>query len=92
MQTTQMFNSEKARVEGLVYEKNGRKFIALGNYALDFKKEYLYLGMSKSGQVILGEERNGQMKRRYGKVENGKIYAESCRFIERLPQWGGISI
>lgn len=92
MQTAQMFNTEKARVEALVYEKEGKKFIALGNYALDFKKEYLYLGMTKSGQVILGDDRNGQIRRRYGKIENGKIYAESARFIERLPQWGGITI
>lgn len=82
----------KAGVESLVYVKEGRKFIALGNYALDFKTEYLYLGMTKTGQVILGEitqyAYNGSpeiIRKRYGKIYDGRIHAEGSRYIEKIP-------
>jgi len=89
MQTEQQ--TIQARVESLVFERDGKKLIALGNYALDFNKEYLYLGMSKSGQVILGDERYDGVKRRYGKIYDDKIHAEGSRFIEKIPEIGGIS-
>lgn len=88
MQTIQ--EQIRARVESLVFERDGKKLIALGNYALDFSKTYEYLGMSKSGQVILGDE--GRHKKRYGKIYDNKIHAEGSRFIEKLPEVGGISI
>ena len=81
----------QAKVEALVFEKKGRKFIALGNYALDFKKEYLYKGMTKSGKVILGDITSFSYKGsqeevqiRYGKIYDNKIHTEGCTFIEGL--------
>jgi len=38
-----------------VYEKEGRKYIALGNSRLDFSNKYLFLGFTASGNVKLGE-------------------------------------
>tara|TARA_B110000495_G_scaffold188020_1_gene187895 strand:+ start:3521 stop:3793 length:273 start_codon:yes stop_codon:yes gene_type:complete len=81
----------KQKVEALVFEKEGRQFIALGNYALDFKKDYLYQGMTKSGQVKLGDITSYSFKgsqeevqTRYGKIYDNKIHAEGSTFIERL--------
>ena len=91
----QTANINQARVEALVYDKEGRKFIQLGDYALDFKQEYLYLGMTKTGQVILGEitsySYNGSqevIKKRYGKIYDDKIHTDGCRYIENLPDLG----
>jgi len=79
------------KVEALVFEKEGRKFIALGNYALDFKKDFLYFGMTKSGNVKLGDIThygfNGvieQVQKCYGKIYDNKIHAQGCQFIEDL--------
>lgn len=91
-QTSHQEQETIARVESLVYEKEGRRYIALGNYALDFKQEFLYLGMTKSGQVILGElvqySYNGSqetIKKRYGKIYADKIHTDGYRYIEKLP-------
>ena len=80
------------RVESIVFSRDDRKFIELGNYALDFKKEYLYLGTTKSGQVILGDiiqtSYNGsqeKIRKYFGKIYDNKIHAEGCRYIEALP-------
>lgn len=82
----------QTRIESMVYEKQGRKFIDLGNYALDFKKDYLFLGFTKSGSVILGDivsySYNGsqeQIKKRIGKIYDNRIHAEGCRYIESIP-------
>ena len=81
----------KQKVEALVFEKEGRQFIALGNYALDFKKDYLYQGMTKSGQVKLGDIISyafggciEKVQTRYGKIYDNRIHAEGCSFIEDL--------
>ena len=73
----------KKFVESFVYEKDGKKYMALQNYALDFKQEYLYLGMTKTGKAILGEIHswgpnytNLQYNKRFGIVEvrdNAKV-------------------
>jgi len=88
----QHISENQARVESLVYSKNGRNYIAIGNYALDFKQEYLYLGMTASDQVILGEITQyayggvpEQIKKRFGKIYDNKIHVDGCRFIEKLP-------
>ena len=44
------------KIDELVYEREGQKFIGLGNCSLDFKKEFAFLGYTKSGKrVILGD-------------------------------------
>ena len=51
-----MDSSLIALIEEKVYEKNGHKYIRLGNYALDFKKQFAFLGFTKNGKkVILGD-------------------------------------
>jgi len=76
----------------MVYEKEGRKFIRLGNHRLDFKAEYLYLGMTKTGSVILGDitsyAYNGcqeVIKKKFGKIYDNRIHAEGSRYIETIP-------
>ena len=46
---------KKVFVESIVYERDGNKFIQLGNCSLDFKAEFVYLGMTKTGKAILGD-------------------------------------
>ncbi len=65
----------------MVFFKDGIKQIALGNYALDFKQSYAFLGFTKNKtQVILGQihtygelQQNGKReikyKKRFAKVE-----------------------
>ena len=44
------------KIESLVYEKHGQKFINLSNYCLDFKQSYVFLGFTaKKTKVILGD-------------------------------------
>ena len=81
---SQQLQKIQAKVEAIVFEKDGKNYIQLGNYALDFKKEYLYLGMTKSGNVKLGDERYDGVKNFFGKIYDGSIHAEGSRFIERI--------
>jgi len=65
----------------MVFFKDGIEMIALGNYALDFKQSYAFLGFTKNKtQVILGDiysygatQQNGKReikyKKRYAKIE-----------------------
>lgn len=65
----------------MVFFKDGIDQIALGNYALDFKQSYVFLGFTKNKtQVILGQihtygalgqdgQREIKYKKRYAKVE-----------------------
>jgi hypothetical protein len=65
----------------MVFLKDGIEMIALGNYALDFKHSYAFLGFTKNKtQVILGDihtygalqqdgKREIKYKKRYAKVE-----------------------
>jgi len=65
----------------MVFLKDGIEMIALGNYALDFKQSYAFLGFTKNKtQVILGDihtygpsQQDGKIeikyKKRYAKVE-----------------------
>ena len=83
----------ESSVLNIVYEKDGRKFIDLENYALDFKQSYLFKGFTKSGNVKLGEITqygiNGkpdQVRNRLGKVEDGKLQTNGFRFSVRLNQ------
>jgi len=66
----------KIFVESIVYEREGQRFLRMGNYALDFKQEYLYLGMTKTGKAILGDVHSWgpnnavvEYKKRFGNVE-----------------------
>lgn len=65
----------------MVFFKDGQEMIALGNYALDFKQTYVFLGFTKNKtQVILGDihtygelQQNGKReikyRKRFAKVE-----------------------
>ena len=60
-------------------ENYKKTFIDLGNYALDFKKRYEYVKISKTGNVILKGDKDDypKYKRFIGKVkydEGNKIY------------------
>ena len=67
------------KIEEMVYEKNGHKFIDLGSYCLDFKQRYAFLGFTKSNsKVILGDiycQGPGVLKytKRFGRVEAREI-------------------
>lgn len=75
-------------IEDMVFSKNGIQFIALGNYALDFKKEYVFLGFTKNKtQVILGDIHmqgpNGLLKynKKFAKVElrnTSQVIEDQC--------------
>ena len=65
----------KAAIEKLVVEENGRKFIKLGCYCMDFKHTYVFLGFTKNdSKVILGDiymigTNEVKYTKRFGKVE-----------------------
>ena len=84
MKTIQQINPEAiAGIEKMIFLKDDVQFIALGNYALDFKQHYVFLGFTKNKtQVILGDIHtqgpNGLLKykKRFARVElreNSKI-------------------
>lgn len=80
------------RVEAMTFERDGRKFISLGYYCLDFKSDFVYLGMTKGGMVKLGDivksAYNGEkeeMNIRFGKIYDDAIHVDGSRYIERLP-------
>lgn len=66
-------------IEGMVYEKNGHKFIDLSSYCLDFKQRYAFLGFTgKKSKVILGDIfliGPGELKytKKFGKVEKRQV-------------------
>lgn len=75
-----MNKTVQAKIEEMTYENRhgyhkGMKFIRLGNYALDFKQEYVFLGFTKNGnKVILGETSiygpdRIEYNKRFGKIE-----------------------
>lgn len=79
---TRMDSSLIALIEEKVYEKDGQKYIALGNSSLDFKKTFAFLGYTKNmNKVILGDIYSSgpdgiKYQRRYGTVEvsqNGMV-------------------
>ena len=75
---TPMDSSLIALIEEKVYEKNGQKYIRLGNYALDFKKQFAFLGFTKNGKkVILGDvysesDTGIKYQKRFGTIEISK--------------------
>ncbi len=71
-------------IEELTFESQGVKMIALGNYALDFKARFVFLGFTKNGnKVILGDIHTSgpdgvKYKKRFGAIElrhNSQIVA-----------------
>lgn len=86
MKTTQIHKEIPQEVQDkimgdMVFFKDGINQISLGNYALDFKQSYAFLGFTKNKtQVILGQihtygemQQNGKReikyKKRFAKVE-----------------------
>ena len=77
MKTIQQIAPEAVKgIEKMIYSKDGVQFIALGNYALDFKHEYVFLGFTKNKtQIILGDIHtqgpNGLLKynKKFSRVE-----------------------
>ena len=89
--TTQKMDSGLiTKVNELVYERNGQKFIRLGNYALDFKKEFAFLGFTKSQtKVILGDiykcgPDGMEYTKRFAKIEKGYLVTDGWRYSEKL--------
>lgn len=75
---------DSLNVESMVYTRDGQKYVQFGHYALDFNKEYQFLGISKSGNVMLGDMRNGKIIKRIGKVEGNKVCAEGGSYWLKL--------
>ena len=82
MNTTQIPQKVQDKIMGdMVFFKDGIDQIALGNYALDFKQSYAFLGFTKNKtQVILGHittygtvqqdgKREIKYTKKFGKVE-----------------------
>ena len=78
------------KIEEMVYEKNGHKFIDLGSYCLDFKQRYAFLGFTaKKSKVILGDIYligPGHLKytKRFGKVEKREITKVSNEVVTQF--------
>jgi len=74
-QITEIPRQIRAAIEEIVVEKDGEKFIHLGNCRLDFKKQYAFLGFTKSNtKVILGDiyshgPQGVKYTKRFGKIE-----------------------
>jgi len=72
-------NALVKKIEEMVYEQNGHKFIDLSNYCLDFKQRYAFLGFTaKKSKVILGDIYligPGELKytKKFGKVEKRQV-------------------
>ena len=84
----------KTFVESIVYERNGQKFLRMGNYALDFKQEYLYLGMTKTGKAILGDVSSWgagniaqEYRKRFGNVEIRESHKVDGRIAKEVRIW-----
>ena len=84
----------KSFVESIVYERNGQKFLRMGNYALDFKQEYLYLGMTKTGKAILGDVSSYgpgnvalEFRKRFGNVEVRDSHKVTGEIIKEVRMW-----
>ena len=55
MQQT-IIQQAQEKIENMTFEQNGIKYLPLGNYALDFKKQFVFLGFTKTGtKAILGD-------------------------------------
>ena len=78
------------KIEEMVYEKNGHKFIDLGSYCLDFKQRYAFLGFTaKKSKVVLGDiycQGPGVLKytKRFGKVEKREITKVSNEVVTQF--------
>jgi len=90
-QTIQKMDSDLiTKINDLVYERDGHKFIRLGNYALDFKKEFAFLGFTKSQtKVILGDiykcgPDGMKCTKRYAKIEKGYLVTDGWQYSEKL--------
>ncbi len=89
-QIQKMDNGLIVKVNELVYERDGQKFIRLGNYALDFKKEFAFLGFTKSlTKVILGDIfKSGpdgiEYTKRFAKIDKGYLVTDGWRYSEKL--------
>lgn len=84
----------KTFVESIVYERDGNKFLRMGNYALDFKQEYLYLGMTKTGKAILGDVGSWgpgnvpiEYRKRFGNVEVRESHKVDGRTVKEVRMW-----
>ena len=84
----------KTFVESIVYERDGQKFLRMGNYALDFKQEYLYLGMTKTGKAILGDVSSWgpgnvpqEFKKRFGNVEIRDSHKVDGSVVKEVRMW-----
>ena len=84
----------KSFVESIVYERDGQKFLRMGNYALDFKQEYLYLGMTKSGKAILGDvyswgpnNKVVEYRKRFGNVEVRESHKVDGSVVKQVRMW-----
>jgi hypothetical protein len=79
---TPMDSSLIAKINDMIYERDGQKYINLGNCRLDFKKTFAFLGFTKNmKKVILGDIHSSgpdgiKYTRRYGTIEvseNGMV-------------------
>ena len=90
----QITNEIRKEIEKLVYERDGQKFISIGNCRLDFSKEYIFLGFTKKTVKLAYMNGREQIKVQ-GRLElrNDYIafYTEGWSFIERIKVNSGVS-
>ena len=74
-------------INKMVFERDGQKYISLGNSRLDFSKEYLFFGFTDK-TVKLGWMNGRDIIKCHGKVEQRHdyhaLYTERWSFIEHL--------
>ena len=77
----------KKMIEAKVYERDGQKYISIGNCRLDFSKEYLYFGHTLK-TLKLGWKNGTELIKVQGKIFKSynhiKIYTEGYSFIEKI--------
>jgi hypothetical protein len=77
-------NNNQTLVESLTYTKDGKQYINMENYALDFSVPYEYKGFTKSGNVRLVRNNGNSETNKIGKISNGNLHTEGHRYSIRL--------
>lgn len=67
-------------VESLIYSKDGKEYINLENYALDFSVPYEYKGFTKSGNVRLVRNNGNSESNKIGNIRDGVLRTEGSRY------------
>lgn len=77
-------NTNQTLVESLTYTKDGKQYLNLENYALDFSVPYEYKGFTKSGNVRLVRNNGNSETNKIGKISKGYLHTEGHRYSIKL--------